>query len=101
MSLGLEDPNGPVKLADGTHGQIQAVRGTLRRSISLSKTGEGEIRVHVAQTYAARAMTTPDSIRELDGERSHVRMSFDFSITRDAVRATSPVVYDFRLTEAQ
>jgi hypothetical protein len=101
MSLRLQDPNGPVQLADGTHGQIQAVPGSVHRSVSLSKTSEGEIRVHVAQSYAARAMTTPDSIRELDGARSFVRMSFDFSITRDTVRATSPVAYDFRLAEAQ
>ena len=46
-------------------------------------------------------MTTPDSTRELDGERSHLRMSYDFSITRDSVRVTSPVTYDFRLAEAQ
>ncbi|HLA73561.1 MAG TPA: hypothetical protein VK624_18795 [Steroidobacteraceae bacterium] len=101
MSLALEKPDGPVKLADGTHGQIQPVRGSQHRSISLAKTDAGEIHVHVAQSYPARAMTTPDSIRELDGKRSYVRMSFDFSITRDTARATSPVTYDFRLAEAQ
>jgi hypothetical protein len=99
MSVGLEDPNGPIRLADGTHGQIQSVRGSLNRSVVLTKTGDGEIGVHVEQSYAARAMSTPQSIRELDGERSHLRMSFDFSITRDSVRATSPVSYDFRLAE--
>jgi hypothetical protein len=101
MARGLEDPNGPIHLADGTRGQIQPVRGTLRRSFTLSKTGDGEITVHVEQDYAARAVTTPpDSIRELDGKQSYLRTSFDFSITRDAVRATSPVTYDFRLVEA-
>jgi hypothetical protein len=101
MSRQLETPNSPIRLADGTHGQIQPVKGSLQRSFTLSKTSDGEIRVHVEQNYAARAMTTPDSVRELDGKRSYVKMGFDFSITRDVVRATSPVTYDFQLVEAQ
>ncbi len=102
IARGLQDPEGPIHLADGTRGQIQAVRGTLRRSFTLSKTGDGEISVRVEQNYPARAMSTPpDSIRVLDGEQSHLRTSFDFSITRDAVRARSPVTYDFRLVEAE
>jgi hypothetical protein len=101
VAEGLEAAEGPIHLADGTRGQILPVPGTARRSFTLSRTGDGEISVRVEQDYAARAVTTPPhSIRELDGEQSYLRTSFEFSITRDAVRARSPVTYDFRLVEA-
>ncbi|WP_129781743.1 hypothetical protein [Peristeroidobacter soli] len=101
MSLALEDPNCPVQLPDGTHGQVLPVEANDQRTCTLSKTSDGEISVHVEQNYAARAVATPDGVRELDAEHSHLRMSYDFSITRDDVRATSPVTYDFRFAEAR
>lgn len=102
MSTALKNPDCPIHLADGTRGQIQGVPGSQRRSFTLSKTSDGEINVHVELRFAAKTMTSPpDSIRELDRERSHVKMEYDFSITGDAVRATSPVSYDFRLVEPQ
>jgi hypothetical protein len=101
MSAALDNPDSPIQLADGTRGQILPARGALRRALTVSKTGEGEIRVRVEQDYAARMMATPRFNHDLDSKRSYLRMSFDFSITRDAVTARSAVAYDFRIAQAE
>ncbi len=92
----------PIQLADGTRGLIHPAPGAAtRKAFTLSKTAEGEVSVRVEQDCAsAGRMTTPMFIRSLDPARSYIRMGFDFRITREAVRATSPVTYDFRLVEA-
>jgi hypothetical protein len=100
MSQALQAANSPIALADGTRGQILPARNAARKTVTLSKTEDGAIQVHVEQHYAARGMLNPSVNRDLDPQRSYLRMSYGFSITADVVKATSPVTYDFRMAQA-